>query len=284
MAEAGKIKEIEQKARKAISEYSLLKKREKVIAACSGGKDSTVLLYILKKNGYNVEAATIDPSIADSTEKNLDNLKSFCEKHSIKLHIYSYKQEFGHTLYSIRKKLDKNGIGMAYCTICGILKRYLLNKKARDLGASKIATGHNLDDEAESVLMNLFRGSPALLARLGPCSGVLSSSAFVPRVKPLYFCMEKDIAQASKAMGFPVAYERCPYAKSSYREIVRNELEAFEKKHPGSKKAIIDFFISAMPQLKKSFGSGSLSYCSNCGEPSSRKECRACAIIKHLDA
>lgn len=276
--------EIEKAVAKTIRKYKLLFKRENILVACSGGKDSTVLAYILKKLGYKIEAITLDPSINGSSRENLDNLKCFCRKNKVRLHIVSFKQETGYSLDDIKKELDSKGIEMPYCTICGILKRYLLNKKAKKLRAEKLATGHNLDDEAESVMMNMLRGNMGLMARLGPIAGIVKSRGFIPRVKPLYLCREENIKAYSKLMKFPVAYERCPYARSSYREIIRDELIGFEKKYPKTKENIINWFLKILPELKKGFKTNEeMTYCNICKEPSQKSICNACTILEKLE-
>jgi len=277
------IEYFENKVKLTIKKYNLFIKKEKILVACSGGKDSTTLAYILKKLGYDIEAITINSLVKNYSKKNIDNLRTFCDENKIKLHEVSFKQEFGYTLKDIKKILDSKGISMAYCTICGILRRYLLNKKSKELKADKIATGHNLDDEAESVFMNLLRGNIRLMARLGPITGIVKSRGFVPRVKPLYFCKEKEIEVYSKLKKFPVAYERCPYAQLSYREIVRNELIDFEKKHSKTKESIINWFLRILPELKKSFKREEMTYCTICGEPSQKTICNACTILKKLE-
>ncbi len=278
-----RMQKIEKKVKNTIKKYNLLSKKEKVLVACSGGKDSTALAYILKKLGYKIEAITINPPIKDYSRKNIANLKAFCSENKIKLYEVSFKQEFNYTLHEIKKILDSKDMNLAYCTICGILKRYLLNKKAKELKADKIATGHVLDDEAESVFMNLLRGNIKLMARLGPLTGLIKSRGFIPRVKPLYLCNEKEIIAYSKLKKFPVVYKRCPYAGSSYREIVRDELIDFEKKYPKTKENIIDWFLRILPGLKKSLKKGKMTYCNICKEPSQKTICNACTILEKLE-
>jgi len=278
------IEYFENKVKLTIKKYKLFIKKKRILVACSGGKDSTALAYILKKLGYNIEAITINSLVKNYSKKNIDNLRAFCDENKIKLHEISFKQEFGYTLSGIKKILDSNGMNLAYCTICGILRRYLLNKKSKELKADKIATGHNLDDEAESVFMNLLRGNIRLMARLGPITGIVKSRGFIPRVKPLYFCNEKEIIAYSKLKKFPVAYERCPYATSSYREIIRNELIDFEKKHSKTKENILNWFLRILPELKKDFKKGEkMTYCTVCGEPSQKTICNACTILENLE-
>lgn len=279
------IEKIEKCAENTIKKYNLFSKKDKVLVACSGGKDSTTLAYVLNKLGYNIKAITINPSIKarESSSKNIENLRKFCGKYDIKLYEYSFKEEFGHTLYEIKKILKSKKIEMPYCTICSILRRYLLNKKARELKTDKIATGHVLDDEAESVFMNLLRGNIELLSRLGPISGIKKSKKFISRVKPLYFCNEEDIIKYSKKKKFPVAYKRCPYAKSSYREIARNELINFQRKHKKTKENIIKWFLRTLPKIKKEFEKqGEITYCDICREPSKNRICNACSIITKI--
>ena len=93
--------------------------------------------------------------IGDWSEKNLDNAQSFCRDHKIKLNVVNLRAEFGCSMCFMRSGIQKK-VKLNNCMICGIIKRWLLNKKARDLEADKIVTGHNLDDAAETFMMNLL--------------------------------------------------------------------------------------------------------------------------------
>ena len=115
-----------------------------------------------------------------------ENAIKFCEKYGIKLHHVSFKEQFGHSLCYLTSLLRGKGFKLNSCTVCGVLRRYLVNKHCRIMKASKVALGHNLDDEAQAIMMNFFRGNPEMSARIGPISGLIKDKRFVPRIKPIY--------------------------------------------------------------------------------------------------
>ena len=106
---------IEKKVRKTIRQYKLFNHKSKILMAVSGGKDSTVCVYLLKKLGYDVEAITIDASIGDYTETNLKNIKKVCKKYEIKLHVISFREEFGKSLCYMRDVLRTKGHKYSSC-------------------------------------------------------------------------------------------------------------------------------------------------------------------------
>jgi len=272
------IKYFEKKAIKTIGKYKLIEKGDYVGVAVSGGKDSTSLLYILnklaKKNNFKVVGIAIDEGIKGYRDQTLKDLKDFCKKEKINLKIYSFKDEFKTTLDKLVKKERP-------CTICGVLRRTILNKKAKELKVNKLATGHNLDDEAQSVLMNQFRSNVKLSARLGPITGVVTDIRFIKRIKPLYFLTEKETTTYAFLKGFLGKYMECPYETDSYRASVRDMLNEFDGKYPGTKHNVISSFLEVLPLLKKE-AQGKIKSCSNCGEPCSQDVCQACKLIKRL--
>ncbi len=272
---------MEKKVLETIKNYKLLSKKDKVLVAASGGKDSTVVLYLLKKLGFNVSALFIDLGIENYSKKNKENIREFCKNEKIKLYERSFEKEFGFSLSKIKRKLVKVDKNLKACTVCGILRRYLLNKIARKLKVDKIATGHNLDDEAQAILMNLFKANTNISARLGPVVGVLKDKKFIPRVKPLYFIPEENIREYSVKKRFPVLYDKCPYVQEAYRNYVRDLLNGYEEKQKGTKLKIVKKFLELLPELKKRY-SEKLSYCELCKEPSSGKVCNRCMLLKRL--
>jgi len=277
------IKNFENNVKKTIIQFSLLSKKDIVLVAVSGGKDSTTVLYILKKLGYNIEAITINALIGSYSKNNLENIQLFCKEHNIKLHVISFKKEFGYSLCNIKSILQSKGIKLKSCALCGVLKRYLLNKYTRKLKATKLVTGHNLDDVAQSILMNFLRNQLELSSRIGPITGLMKDKKFVMRVKPLYLISEKDIEQYSKIHNFPIKYERCPCASDAYRNTVRKLLNEYEDRYSGTKSKIVMWYLKNLDKIKKYYlTEDKINYCNNCGEPSKRDVCMACLIIKKI--
>lgn len=266
----------ESKVAATVKKYKLVSKKDRIVVACSGGKDSTTVLYLLNKWFGNVTALAIDEGIPGYRNLTLEDLNSFCGRNRIPLKTLSYKEAFGFSLNEALKE-----VSVLPCNICGTLRRHLLNSGAR--GFTKIATGHNLDDEAQSIMMNFFKGNLELAARLGPVTGIVEDSKFTPRVKPLYFCLEKEVAAYAFLMNFGIHFNECPHSRLSFRAAVRDFLNELEQATPGTKRNIVDNFLRMLPGLKMSYSkSAKISYCSSCGDPSSKGLCKACSYVKSL--
>lgn len=259
----------EDKVKDTISEFDLLSLSDRVCVAVSGGKDSVVLLYLLKKFGYDVHGLAIDEGIAGYREHTLVFLKKFCEKYDVPLIIKSFMDETG-------LELDDMVKGDApRCNACGTFRRFMLNKYSQ--GFDKVATGHNLDDESQAVVMNLVKAQTELFDRQGPITGEIEG--FTQKVKPLYYLKEKEILAYAFLMGFDVPFSQCPYARLSFRSKIRDFVNSVEAKSPGSKERVIKRFL----ELKKKSQDVILtSKCSVCGFPSESVVCKACRLKDEL--
>lgn len=278
------VRYFEKKVLKTIRTYKLIEDNDHIGVAVSGGKDSTTLLYLLHKVTKNrkdikLTAIAIDEGIKGYRDVSLEHVKNFCEKYEIDLKIFSYEDAFGKPLDNILKS-NKNIIP---CSVCGVFRRYLLNKNSKELGFTKLATGHNLDDEAQTVLMNYFRRNIKVSARLGPVTGVMKNSKFIKRIKPLYLMTEKEVTVYAYLNSFVDKYIECPHDSDSYRAQVRDMLNDFEAKYPGTKHSIITSFLEILPLLKNNLEyKGELKDCNVCGEPCSQDVCQACVYMENV--
>jgi uncharacterized protein (TIGR00269 family) len=188
------------------------------------------------------------------------------------------REEFGCSICYLRSGIQSRK-RLGNCTICGVIKRWLLNKKARELGADKLATGHNLDDEAETVLMNLLTGNPKKGINMGPTTGS-SDNGFVERIKPLYFLTNADIRKYSKTMNFPVLYEPCPCSLGTFRREVRKGIAEMEGRNPGIKSNIVNNFLMLSDIKEDRSNKIRIKQCKACGEPSRNNVCKRCSLLK----
>ncbi len=254
----------EKKVMDTISGFDLISSKDRVCVAVSGGKDSVVLLFVLKKLGFDVSGLAIDEGIRGYRSDTLLFLERFCSELGVPLVVKSFREETG-------KALDDMVRCGPACNACGTFRRFLLNKYSQ--GFDKVATGHNLDDESQAVLMNLFKAQKELFHRQGPISR--AAEGFTQKVKPLYFLKEKEIMAYAFLRGFDVPMSECPYARFSFRAKVRDFINKEEVLTPGVKENIISRFL----ELKQSDGSVLVMVkCERCGFPSEAGVCKACRL------
>lgn len=275
---------IEERVKKTIRKFKLVEDGDRIVVGLSGGKDSSNTLFILKKifgenPKVNIIAVTIDEGIRGYRDKTLKGCVDFCKKIGVEHHIVSFEKSFHLTVDKIAKKSKDKGM----CSYCGVFRRYLLNKKARELGANKIAVGHNLDDEAQSILMNVFKGDLLRLARFGALPKIKDHSKFIPRIKPLIMVPEKESALYALINNIPAYFDECPYAVfNPLRMETRDFLNKLEDRSPGIKYSILNSGEKLSDILRKNLKTSEIGTCENCGEPSSEKICKACKIIEEF--
>jgi uncharacterized protein (TIGR00269 family) len=264
---------LETQFKKTLKEIGL-KKNEKILVALSGGKDSATTAYFLKKFGYKIEGLHINLGMGKYSERCMNAVKKLCENLDIKMHVYDMKKEMGSSMCYFHSSIqsEKN---LKNCAICGVIKKWILNREARKLKFKKIATGHNLDDEVQTFFLNILKGSPELSLNTGQITKNIPDKKFVPRIKPLFYIAESEIRKNSKKNKLPVVYEKCPCAVDSYRIQVRKFTNKLSEKN---KKNVIKNFeiVSGKMRRKKT----KTRYCEICGEPSRKEICKKCELVK----
>lgn len=260
----------EKKVKITIKEHKMLKKKDTVCVAASGGKDSITVLYLLWKLGYKVEALAVDEGIEGYRDNTIQFLAEFCKTHKIPLHIKSYQKEVGKRLDTVVPK------GKPACHICGTFRRHLLNKYSQKY--DKIATGHNLDDEVQAVMMNLLKGQTKLFKRQGPKTKEIEG--FTQKIKPLYLMKEKEIMIYSILKKFNTPFNECPYANQSYRSKVRDLINQLEYQKPGTKENIIKKYLETKINP---FQQTKINRCTICASPCSATTCKACKIKQAIN-
>jgi len=281
------VKMFEARVLRTVREFRMLKKGDKVAVGVSGGKDSCVMLHLLHKISKSLPikltAITIDEGIAGYRNKSLEVAKKECKTLGIPLEVVSFHKEFGKTL---DKLLKERGEKLS-CSFCGVMRRYALNKFAKKLGATKLAIGHNSDDVAQTVMMNMMRNEPGRLARFAPLSSDDSDGMFIPRIKPLFMTPERDVAAYAVMKGIEIEFMECPYARHAFRQHVRTMLNDAEQKYPGTKLKIVKAFLSQSELMQdgakhrqKSGKSAQMGACKSCGEATSQEICSLCTLLE----
>jgi len=277
---------IEQKVRATIAKYKMFDLDDKIVMAVSGGKDSTSLLHILAKieRDYpkaSLVAVTVDEGIKDYRDEALKIAAENCAKLGIEHQIVSFKELYGYTLDEIVEEKVKSKSELTPCSYCGVLRRKALNMAARKLNADKIATAHTLDDEVQTILLNIFHGDILRMAREKPITDE-KHPKFVQKVKPFCEIPEKETALYAYIKKIRFQIRPCPYAQEALRNDMRVMLNRLEEKHAGMKFTIFKSLEKIRPALEKIAEKERLRECTECGEPTTERICKTCQMLKEL--
>jgi len=251
-----------------------------VAVATSGGKDSLNTLFLLNKlkeeYDYDILAILIDEGISGYREFKRKALEAFCDKFKISFKVVSMRDSLGYDIDTVAKLSYEGKIDLKPCSVCGVFRRYLVNLEALKAGVDYIATGHNLDDEVQTFIMNFIRGDLASMVREGPFLHE-DFPGFIPRFKPLYYVPEKESLIYFMLNGLETPYVECPYAPLSMRYYIRNLINRIEYASPGTKLRILSL-KEHLRTIKGKVPSPSLRKCEICGMPTTRRVCRTCEI------
>ncbi|CAH1798254.1 unnamed protein product [Owenia fusiformis] len=271
----------EEEIHKTIIDAKLFSRGEKVAIGASGGKDSTVLAYVLKvlneryDYGLDLFLLSVDEGITGYRDDSLETVKRNQQQYSLPLKIVSYEELYGWTMDAIVKQVGlKNN-----CTFCGVFRRQALDRGAMLLNVNKIVTGHNADDIAETVIMNVLRGD---IARLRRCTAITTGmEGTLPRCKPFKYTYEKEIVMYAYFKKLDYFSTECIYSPLAFRGHARTYIKDLEAIRPSS---IIDIIHSGESlSIKKDVKMPTQGLCTRCQYISSHPVCKACVLLEGLN-
>jgi len=286
---------IPSQVQRIIEKYKMFSQEDHILVAVSGGKDSLSLWEILWRLGYKADGLYINLGIdSDSqhpprktrslsvnySESSQQFAEKFANERGLTLKVVSVRQETGETIPEMAARTWR-GKGKP-CAVCGLTKRHILNRVAREEGYNVLTTGHNLDDEAAVLFGNTLNWIPGYLVRQWP---VLEANrpGLVRKAKPLCRIYEREMAAYALLRGIEYIHEECPHAEGSksiyYKEILNN----LEQDRPGAK---LSFYLSFLEAKKKGIFTPladpdveKLHTCPTCGQPTSAPgECAFCRM------
>ena len=267
----------DKRVEKTINEFKMFDKNSKILVAVSGGKDSLSLWNALAKLGYNADGFYINLGIGEYSQKSKQLALKFAKKIGKTLHIVELKDEIA-TIPEIKTYDNRPA-----CSICGTIKRYFMNKKAKELGYNIIATGHNLDDESAVLFNNTLNWSIDYLKRQYPV--LKEENGFIRKVKPLCKISEKESAMYAILSGIEYIEEECPFSTGATSIDYKLFLSQLEEKSPGTKLRFYSEFLRKMYPILQSYEEKiELGRCKICGEPSMNEICSYCSLKMKLQS
>lgn len=265
---------------RAIKEFAMIEPGDRVLVAVSGGKDSLALWDLLLDLGYDVDGLYLGLGIGDYSEASGKHARAFATARGVHLVEIDLRADLGFDVPTAARATKR-----VPCSACGMSKRHLFDRAARDGGYDVVATGHNLDDEAAVLFGNVLHWDTEYLARQLP---VLEARDGFPRkVKPLVRLGEREMAAYCIVRGIDYIVEECPMAVGNKHLGYKEALNVIEAQSPGSKhqfyagflaKAAARFRDDAMPQ------GTTLGRCERCGAPTTSDLCAFCRLVEKAAA
>jgi uncharacterized protein (TIGR00269 family) len=266
---------------KTIEKFKLIEEGDKVFVALSGGKDSAAALFALKEfkkaKGVNFDLNAFHITFGGPTSNKVQEVvEKQANLANVQLFIYNLREK-GIFLEKIAKKT-----GRPICSVCGVIKRYLINKVPRDLGATKVATGHHADDFTVFFFKNLLGLNFSWIGKFKP-KVESKNEKLLTKIRPLFFVGAKENENFCKFLNIPFLTESvCPYfpeKRKTYEKIKKwyDVIYNLEEEFPGFKGKI----INSIEKISSYFyEENNLKNCKICGEPTSKEICTFCRLTK----
>lgn len=269
-----------------VEKYKMFTRAQKVLVAVSGGKDSLSLWDILHRQGYQADGLYICLGIdagQDYSSESQRLTEKFAARRNLKLHIVDVQKEYGASVPQFAQK-SRRGRGKP-CSVCGLVKRHVMNRIARDLEYDVLATGHNLDDEAAVLFGNTLSWAGEYLLRQGPV--LPETPGLARKVKPLCRIYEREMLAYVLLRGIDYIYDECPFSVGSTSIYYKQLLNKLESDRPGAK---LSFYLSFLEARKSGLFTerqkiqAELHPCPNCGQPTSAPGlCSFCRMMSRYE-
>ncbi len=269
---------------RAIEKYRMFGPDERVLVAVSGGKDSLALWDVLLKLDHHADGLYIDLGIDGGTgysTASREKVEQFvAQRPGARLTVVDIEAEYGETLPQIARRV-RRGRGKP-CSVCGLIKRHVMNRVTRDGGYDLLATGHNLDDEAAVLFGNLLHWQTGYIARQAPVLPA-NDEGLARKVKPFCRLYERETAAYALITGIDYIYDECPHAIGATSIRHKGILNHMEEESPGAKS---QFYLGFLRARKEGFFQErtekvELHPCANCGQPTSAPGlCAFCRLWK----
>ena len=264
---------------KAIDDHEMFTKDDRLLVCVSGGKDSLALWDILLDMGYDATGYHI---VLWTGEGYARTSREMCEKFATgrgaKLVVTDLKEDEGFTIEQIAKEGRR-----VPCSGCGLTKRYLTNLAASRDGYDVLVTGHNLDDEAATLLGNALHWQTEYIARQTPALPS-THEKLVKKVKPLYRVSERETAAYAILRGIDYIVEECPLVAGNTALRYKDALNLLELRSPGTKQQFFFGYLDKIAPMFSSHDDVELRSCDECGQPTTGQICAYCRARTQLRA
>jgi uncharacterized protein (TIGR00269 family) len=265
---------------RAIKKYRMFAPEDRILVAVSGGKDSLSLWDVLLRLGYQVEGLYIHLGINGEaySDSSLEYVERFAAaRDGARFQIVDLKADYGQSVPELAQTTHR---GRKPCSLCGLVKRHIMNRVAYEGGYDAIATGHNLDDEAAILMQNALHWQTGYLARQSP---VLPSThpRLARKVKPFVHLYERETAAYALVRGIDYIYDECPHAVGSKTIFYKELLNQLESRSPGAKLHFYLSFLRAKAEGLLSVREKALELkeCERCGQPTTAPDlCAFCRL------
>ena len=262
---------VQEQVKRTIRSFRMLDPGDRILVAVSGGKDSLALWDALLDLGYDATGLYLGLGIDAYSNASAAKVRSFARSRRAQLLEVDLAREYGYDIPTAGRKGSRST-----CAVCGLSKRYVFNRAALEGGFDVVATGHNLDDEAATLLGNTLRWQTEYIARQYPV--LPARDGMVKKVKPLVRLSELETAAYAFLRGIDYQVEECPLVAGNTQVRYKEALNALETGAPGTKAS---FFLGYLDRAAALFrpldgDADALAPCARCSQPTTGRFCAFC--------